>query len=177
MGKKSQVNMTEQRFKDRAFPDVDIDNERLLQLIGMFANESVRLAKMWVGGCESPIEQIMLVTIAWNLPNYQIAMGFKDIAFRSQEKIQAEGKTYRADFYMEITTHDDRILKLIIECDGHDYHERTKEQARHDKERDRIMKRAGYEVLHYTGSEIYNDPIRCLDDIYKTIDTLLQAGE
>lgn len=44
---------------------------------------------------------------------------------------------------------------VVIECDGHAYHERTKEQAAHDKQRDRYMQCAGFTVLRFTGSEIY----------------------
>ena len=46
----------------------------------------------------------------------------------------------------------------MIECDGHDYHERTKEQAARDKKRDRFFASKGYKVLRFTGSEIWADP-------------------
>ena len=51
--------------------------------------------------------------------------------------------------------------KLVVECDGHDFHERTKEQAAHDRARDRSMQEAGYTVFRFTGAEIYRDPIAC----------------
>ncbi|MCL6443424.1 MAG: endonuclease domain-containing protein [Alicyclobacillus sp.] len=57
--------------------------------------------------------------------------------------------------------------KFVIECDGHDFHEKTKEQAAHDKKRDREMTSMGYIVMRFTGSEIWNDPYvleRALDD-------------
>jgi very-short-patch-repair endonuclease len=41
------------------------------------------------------------------------------------------------------------------------YHERTKEQARHDRERDRFMQTRGCRVFRFTGSELYRDPMRC----------------
>jgi hypothetical protein len=47
--------------------------------------------------------------------------------------------------------------KMVVECDGHDFHEKTKEQARRDKERDRNLQSLGYPVYRYTGSEIYAD--------------------
>jgi very-short-patch-repair endonuclease len=50
--------------------------------------------------------------------------------------------------------------KMIVECDGHDFHEKTKEQARHDKERDRNLQSLGYFVYRYTGSELYADVFR-----------------
>lgn len=50
--------------------------------------------------------------------------------------------------------------KMVVECDGHEFHEKTKDQAQRDKERDRILQSAGYHVFHYTGSELYADAFR-----------------
>lgn len=47
---------------------------------------------------------------------------------------------------------------IVVECDGHDFHERTKQQAAHDKARDRFMHKAGYQVFRHTGSELYKNP-------------------
>ena len=53
---------------------------------------------------------------------------------------------------------------LVIECDGHDFHEKTKAQASKDKERDRILQKCGYPVFRYSGSVIYKDPTRCANE-------------
>jgi very-short-patch-repair endonuclease len=50
---------------------------------------------------------------------------------------------------------------LIVECDGHDYHERTKEQAEADKTRDRMLQTVGYPVFRFTGSRLFSDPLAC----------------
>lgn len=55
--------------------------------------------------------------------------------------------------------------KLVIECDGHDFHERTKEQASRDKSRDRSFVLEGYDCFRFTGSEIWKDPLGCADQI------------
>ena len=52
-----------------------------------------------------------------------------------------------------------------MECDGHDFHERTKAQAAHDKTRDRALQARGLKVLRYTGSEIWADPFGCALDV------------
>jgi len=54
---------------------------------------------------------------------------------------------------------------LIIECDGHDFHERTKEQASRDRSRDRRLQEAGYPVFRFTGSEIWRDPISVVHQV------------
>jgi very-short-patch-repair endonuclease len=60
---------------------------------------------------------------------------------------------------------DNALIYIVVECDGHDYHERTKEQAAHDRGRDRAMQAAGAHVLRFTGSEIYRNPEKCCLEI------------
>lgn len=55
--------------------------------------------------------------------------------------------------------------KLVVECDGHDFHERTKEQAAKDRSRDRALITKGYTVFRFTGSELWRDPIGCADQV------------
>jgi len=50
---------------------------------------------------------------------------------------------------------------LVVECDGHDFHEKTKDQTSRDKERDRTLQSCGFHVFRYSGSDIYRDPIKC----------------
>ena len=37
--------------------------------------------------------------------------------------------------------------QVVVECDGHDFHERTKEQAANDRERDRGLQGLGFSVF------------------------------
>lgn len=50
---------------------------------------------------------------------------------------------------------------LIVEVDGHEYHERTKEQARRDRSRDRRMLELSWVPLRFTGQEIHQDARAC----------------
>jgi hypothetical protein len=74
--------------------------------------------------------------------------------------VEACGHRYRLDFavcgvfYGE---NDTRVL-VDLEVDGHDFHERTKEQAERDKERDRDLQSIGWHVARFTGSEVYRSP-------------------
>lgn len=43
-----------------------------------------------------------------------------------------------------------------IECDGHEWHERTKQQASADRARDRETLLAGVPTIRFTGSDIHN---------------------
>lgn len=78
-----------------------------------------------------------------------------------QEKIG----DYRVDFVLVC----DKGKKVVVECDGHDFHERTKEQAAKDRKRDRELQAKGYLVLRYTGSEIYRSPTECAMDAIKKL--------
>lgn len=85
---------------------------------------------------------------------------------------QYEVGPYRTDFaclfYSEVTP----FKKVIVECDGHDFHEKNKEQAAKDKKRDRYFQQNGWQILHFTGSELYHDSKKCvkeLHDIYQGI--------
>lgn len=55
--------------------------------------------------------------------------------------------------------------RIIVECDGHNFHEKTKEQAQHDKERDRYIQDQGFNILRFTGSEIYKNPFNCSNEV------------
>ena len=43
----------------------------------------------------------------------------------------------------------EQLIKIVVELDGHDYHERTKEQADYDKSRDRSIPAAGHGLAIY----------------------------
>ncbi|HHW14669.1 MAG TPA: DUF559 domain-containing protein [Firmicutes bacterium] len=84
-----------------------------------------------------------------------------------QWEVPTESGTFRADFAIIERHKDDVQLLLLVECDGHDYHEKTKQQAAKDKRRDRALKLAGFDVLHFTGSEIWRDPVACGIEVLK----------
>jgi very-short-patch-repair endonuclease len=73
---------------------------------------------------------------------------------------------YRVDFMVwsvaPTPSGDIKLLKFIIECDGHDFHEKTKQQVAYDKKRDRDLQALGFRVLRFSGSEIYKDPKACV---------------
>jgi very-short-patch-repair endonuclease len=85
---------------------------------------------------------------------------------------------YRVDFLIEIFTVVPKLdnlnvekpwLSIVVECDGHEFHERTKKQAKRDKSRDRWFQNHGYVVLRFTGSEIWEDAGACAHQVADTI--------
>jgi len=74
--------------------------------------------------------------------------------------MQASVGRYRADFGI-IDARGSMPKKYVIECDGHDFHERTKDQAKRDRRRDRWMMRNDISVMRFTGAEIFDCPMTC----------------
>jgi len=83
---------------------------------------------------------------------------------------QAQLDGWRVDFLVhayDFARHGGRKgwKPLIVECDGHDFHERTKQQAERDRSRDRAFQLRDFGVMRFTGAEIYRDPWACADQI------------
>ena len=88
----------------------------------------------------------------------------RSLIVRSQVQLE----DWRVDFVISVFDHNEKEKwdHLIVECDGHDFHERTKEQATRDRSRDRqIMLDNKMEIMRFTGSEIWRDPWSCAEQI------------
>jgi very-short-patch-repair endonuclease len=130
---------------------IDLDKvfNPLAELLAPEVAETVwRLEKI----CESPIEVILGASMLWYdrifperllMPQYQWEGRRIDWVFRDQHLI------------------------VFIECDGHDFHERTKQQAANDRQKDREIQRNGYPILRFTGSEIYANATGCAAEIFE----------
>lgn len=118
-------------------------------------------------GYESPIEET-LGTALWDAFDgsiYDIGTQFrvkdlcridlvvlkKPIVSRSYESLDREGSS--------------SYLSIAVFCDGHEFHERTKEQAKRDRSIDRSLQALGIPVLRFTGREIHADVDRCIREI------------
>lgn len=64
--------------------------------------------------------------------------------------------------------------RVAIECDRHDFHEKTKAQAAHDKARDRALTAEGIRVVRFTGSEIWRAPDACVASLLGIVSNELQ---
>lgn len=133
-----------------------------------------------VGFCESPIEELMLaglVRASVYLPlrlyfcgvlRGNLKNGKKFFFLRNGITIYQQFKIrkYRADFFIvDDSKFDGNPSCIVVECDGHDFHERTKDQAARDRKRDREFQLMGYKVLRFTGSEIVADAGCCAKQV------------
>jgi len=139
---------------------------------------------------ESPIERLMMLSLITYAVNDLCDIDIFDNKYNSwfdfYRSIPCEYRTvkikpqavlgeFKVDFLIEYdqTSADDKneliseSSKLIVECDGHDFHDRTSEQAKKDRQRDRWLQRMGYPVYRFTGSEINKDVFECTDHIFE----------
>lgn len=168
--------------------DQELKRIEELELLDLEAPGS-HLALKKITACESPIERIMGLElfdgppstldicfgIAWaHEGNAVLKELLSNVEFEitpQQTFMGSSGKVYRTDFFINAfasgANGQDGILSVpvAVECDGHDFHEKTKEQAIRDKKRDRDFIAAGVPVLHFTGREIWRDPSRCVGEI------------
>lgn len=144
-------------FRDRRLVEV-VDHAARLE-----AQETYEIFHMSIGNridrCESPIERLLAVALEQQaIDSY---WGWEP---------QYEVGNYRADFLVWFFDPDlDDPLprgEVLVEADGHDFHEKTKDQARHDKRRDRLIQQQGFHIIRFAGSEIYRDPFACAREAY-----------
>lgn len=126
------------------------------------------------GVCDSPIEKALAIALvhSFRVADAEIEMTRQEDISKFPKGIflivpQFRFENYHIDFAL---IRDDR--QLFIECDGHDFHERTKDQAAHDRKKDRAIQAAGIRILRFTGSEIYKDPCACVVQIINSFNTL-----
>jgi very-short-patch-repair endonuclease len=144
---------------------LDLVNEELEQLI----SEAVQ--------CESPIEfdmshklkKLIKVFNATYHAKYEVV---------NQAIVTLPTNEYRVDFliYPQDENKNTTIPHIIVECDGHEFHERTKDQAQRDKKRDRELQKAGLRVLRFTGSEIFEDPDGCAKEVMEILESLYKQS-
>jgi very-short-patch-repair endonuclease len=152
---KVQYNLEEQ--VDRVF------NSMLDSVKGAIRYDALLLSKI----CESPIEVMLGCSILlhdridpFTRGNGIIICGPNEIDSYREDKWllvpQYNWEGYRIDFAVRASHY--RFKWVFIECDGHNFHERTKEQAAKDRQKDRDIQASGFPVLRFTGSEIYRSP-------------------
>ena len=117
-------------------------------------------------GIKSPIEQALFLTIEKIVKRIDKNKNVQATVLDTQHQIKTKSKAYYLDMVLLVLLWNGVCLNFAIECDGHDFHEKTKEQARKDKQRERALMADGYTVIRFTGSEIYQDPYGCAEEVY-----------
>lgn len=128
--------------------------------------------------CESPIERTMLAELLFCSFGYyddvnriltteHVLNGYRfdhDSAVIIPQFVHPR-LNYRLDFLVVLNPRHAAVEtapSFAVECDGHDFHEKTKDQAARDKRRDRDIQALGIPVFRFTGSEIHKDIQACV---------------
>lgn len=147
--------MGEDRFYNHLVDGITLAREaKGIQASADFVLRASRI----VDGAESPIETMMALGLAWFGDQYAVT---------PQERV---GNS-RIDFVLRF-----KQSVLGVEVDGHEFHERTKEQAQRDKARDRRLLMAGYPVIRFTGSEVYENPYHAAAEALDVLEAMARES-
>ncbi len=81
----------------------------------------------------------------------------------SQVPMTIDGRRIVADFAFACRLGNASIV--VVELDGHDFHERTHAQAMRDRTKDRAIQLRGHMVLRFTGHEVMSYGRRCVHEL------------
>lgn len=168
---------------DAAEFDFELDEfQTAIQMAKAAKSASADLAGfVGLAKCESPIEKIIFTSIYTNASEFfevYVATSKEDAEIITTDsrrdyvliEPQWHWTAFRCDFRISTFRFwDNRKASVIVECDGHEFHEKTKEQAQRDKSRDRQFLLAGMSVLRFTGSEIWKNPTVCTAQIFAAL--------
>lgn len=117
---------------------------------------------------ESPIEAVFV--IYWTALSH---LGLiSDLELLSQKEITVGNDLFRADFVIKPAKTGwysqlyGKHRGVVLELDGHEFHERTKEQVMYRNRRDRALQADGWSVLHLSGSELHRGGREAVSRVY-----------
>lgn len=151
-----------------------------------------KLCGEYVGGfgeqlsiCESPIEKMLLMHLLHKVSLIEthrdhFYFDIDNIYVMFSPRVSILSGKFRIDIAAEVEYRlpgepqdkDPRTMKFAIECDGFEFHS-SKEQMQNDYQRERDIQIYGCHVIRFTGSEIFADPAKCAEEVFKIISTYL----
>ena len=126
---------------------------------------------------DSPIEAAFsiwwrAVALTWRIRGCD-----EGLSLAPQRQVTVEDRAYRLDFAVEPGDIDPifdndrfglglREPLIAVELDGHDFHERTREQVVRRNQRDRDLQVSGWKIFHFSGSEVYQNGQVSAEDVF-----------
>jgi len=141
--------------------------EKWLELRSEMIKEGWRdLVDDRINQCGSPIEKLFLIEWYFQNDNFYYGGDLKDYFIIPQYKIG----NYRVDFFIcldnsDIDPYEDKENCLIIELDSYLWHGSDPEQFAKEKERERELQKEGWNIMRFSGREIYRDVDKCVQEI------------
>lgn len=170
------INEAINSFKDILEEEKITVEEKVEETISREVTELLLDIASDIGSCESPIEKMFAILLRSAVNRSDLSTSQNYFDFLTQHEVTLyEGTrkevSYRLDFLIQFTNFKSgKDYDFAIECDGHEFHEKTKEQARKDKKRDRDLLISGIVPIRFTGSEIYKNAFRCANEAVRIIE-------
>lgn len=133
-----------------------------------FFMENVVAGISIANSCNSPIEQIFACALDFMYMIKYYGSLSANYSIKPQYEIMTNKQKRIIDFAIYVNFNPDDVI-LLIECDGYDYHAKTKEQFENTNKKDREVRLLGYDILHFTGTEIYKNPLKCANETWEYI--------
>lgn len=138
-------------------------------------------------GMKSPIEQMFWVACHAQVcaNNYEVNPDPIDVGpgqwadgYGVHITCQAPIGKYRVDFLLTQRGIGPKGYQpVVVELDGHAFHDKDKRQRSYEKARDRFLVRSGYRVLHFTGSDVVRDPFAVSYEALELLGVFMGYGE
>jgi very-short-patch-repair endonuclease len=127
---------------------------------------------------ESPIEQLFFIAAnalaeseneRLNPDPYYNNKGVEILGPGLYMNYQHQIGKYRVEFVFAVRRGGkaEEFPSVVVELDGHDFHDKNKQQRSYEKARDRHLVKAGYKVVHYTGSDVVKDPFKVAFEVFE----------
>jgi very-short-patch-repair endonuclease len=151
-----------------------VEADRRLRAWARDGSERVGMGKQLADlGSESPLEAMLLDAFfesglfeRFEVPS-DVVVGSGPFGLLLQQvTVPSIEKRFRLDFAI---INAGEGLFLAVEVDGHQWHEATPHQVQSDKSRDRKLTAAGWQVLRFTGSEVYRNAPACVREVRELI--------
>lgn len=138
-------------------------------------------------GMGSPIEHLFWIACTTLCDAHFTAMNPEPVFSHSGEQVSGQGLfiepqahigSYRVDFLMTQNGigPDGILTPVVVELDGHAFHDKDQRQRSYEKARDRFLVRSGYRVLHFTGSDVVADPFKVAFEALEMLGVFVGSG-
>lgn len=163
-------------------------NERVARGLRAHMNEEASILNYVAGCMDSPLEQLFFVALlrcGWMHSNPNSDEWERVVRTHLDPDEQGGTVHLHNDFGAAVVAQapvrlDDRLCfvdfafffgdcRIAVELDGHNFHERTKEQAARDKSRDRGLTAHGWKPIRFKGSEVWANPGRCVGEVQSVL--------
>ena len=136
------------------------------EIIGNFEcdNFSISLHNWIEKLIESPIEQYFYCALKvlqkLNFIDEYNHKTFNGLGISTQYKIG----NYRVDFFICYKKKKESKY-IIVECDSQEFHERTEQERKYEKKRDRYLQSKDLKIFNFTGKEIKYNPFKVAAEV------------